>query len=542
MTHHNIDWIHKYRKYKSKYFELKQHMGLNNLTGGSAQPLDESTDAAELDGAKAKSSKVEGKTPDAKAKSNEVEGKTPDAKANEKIKDLITIQAMNGAQPTCGKISPGGLFILVGYDNGQCCIYRMSTGEMILKEPLKTQCSKINAVAWADGGSMLFVVAGESNQTSAIVCRINYNNAESTEDEIANELDNIGDISILTSDLNTHSKSIEYIQWKKNVIISGYNDNDQFKILLFMDDIDNNEELELNDDEMVLDDTQVDLNDEEIEINTEDNDLLKGGNPKDMNDDVIDIDSEQPEESEANLDEINLDEGLDAGLDEVVLDENVEESPILKPSKPLEPFEEHECKVKGKGMTFNADATKLAIIVDDDSTDKIVIINVNIDGSPKLTDKEYIIKSNIKPKKITSVDNKLLLLGDGLEEIDISDSINETETLQPNTIDLVDLTSPIICSYNPVTLNELLVCSQEKLCIYDTNSRQCIDTIQHKLEPNINDVDWHSSNKHFFVTITDKEIRVWCMNCESANLNRHITCNNANVCTDDNDSGESIEE
>ena len=199
MTTHHTDWIHKYRKYKSKYFELKQSMGLYNQSGGAA-PITPAKKGAVEDGKPAKKEAVEdgkpvkkeatedgkpvkkeatedgkpvkkGETKDGKAmtttpatkEAKEEETKGTDGKG-EAIKNLITIKAMNGAQPTCGKISPGGLFILVGYSNGQCCIYRMSTGEMILNEPFQTQCSKINDVDWAEG-SMLFVVGGDIDES-----------------------------------------------------------------------------------------------------------------------------------------------------------------------------------------------------------------------------------------------------------------------------------------------------------------------------------------------------------------------------------------
>jgi hypothetical protein len=56
------------------------------------------------------------------------------------------------------------------------------------------------------------------------------------------------------------------------------------------------------------------------------------------------------------------------------------------------------------------------------------------------------------------------------------------------------------------------------------------------LTPTINDVDWRSSEtseERFFITITDTDIRVWCMNCDSGKQNRHITCDDSTSCVDD---------
>jgi hypothetical protein len=203
----------------------------------------------------------------------------------------------------------------------------------------------------------------------------------------------------------------------------------------------------------------------------------------------------------------------------------------------LIPFEEHSFTVKGKGMSFNADKSKLSIIVDDAANTTIITISANVSGSPILEDKEYITNSKIKPKKITSNSDKILLLGEGIEEIDITEPMDDTKSIEPLTIILPDdMKLPILCSYNPVTTNELLVCSQDKLCIYDTTTKSCIKTLDHKLTPTINDVDWRSSvtsEERFFITITDTDIRVWCMDCDSGKQNRHITCDDSTSCADD---------
>jgi hypothetical protein len=188
-------------------------------------------------------------------------------------------------------------------------------------------------------------------------------------------------------------------------------------------------------------------------------------------------------------------------------------------------------------MSFNADKSKLSIITDDESNTTIITITINVSGSPILEDKEYITNSKIKPKKIMSKSDKILLLGEGIEEIDITEPMDDTKSIEPISIELPDdMKLPILCSYNPVTTNELLVCSQDKLCIYNTTTKLCIKTIDHKLTPTINDVDWRSSEtseERFFITITDTDIRVWCMNCDSGKQNRHITCDDSSDCVDD---------
>ena len=548
--HHTIDWIHKYRKYKTKYFELKQHMGLRNQLGGSqdqaqasAPPLNAETDTKEEQkGEKLEGEKLEGE------KQKEQNDETLNKDTADEIKNLITINAMGGAQPTCGKISPGGLFILVGYSNGQLCIYILSTGEMILNTPLQTQCSRINDVDWADG-SMLFVVAGDIDETyepaqmSVTMHQIHYNGIETLEEDIATELTNIvefenvkNSIEIMSSNLHTNGKSVKYIHWKKNLIIAGYNDTDTFKILLFDDNkepdnievvdsdsgnketdyIEDNESkiIDVYDDNLTIEDTDTDTDTSSAKLN--------GGSPAVVKGEVAADEVEV--EGEVEVEAVDA----DMELESVDLDVNVEQTD----ADVFKFIEEHTFKVKGKGMSFNADATKLAIILDDDSN-TIVFIDVTIDGSPILVDKEYIIKSNIKPKKITINDNKLLLLGDGLEEIDISVSISDAKPIEPQKLTLENLTDPIVFSYNPVTKNELLVCSQDKLCIYNTVDKVCKSTIQHNLEPTINSVDWHFTDKRFFITITEKDIRVWCMDCNSGKENRHITCNESYVCIDD---------
>lgn len=570
--HHTIDWIHKYRKYKTKYFELKQHMGLRNQLGGSqdqasAPPLNDETDTKEdQKGEEQKGEEQKGE----KQKGEKLEGETLEEQNDEtlnnkdtadEIKNLITINAMGGAQPTCGKISPGGLFILVGYSNGQLCIYILSTGEMILNTPLQTQCSRINDVDWADG-SMLFVVAGDIDETyepaqmSVTMHQIHYNGIETLEEDIAAELTNIvefenvkNSIEIMSSNLHTNGKSVKYIHWKKNLIIAGYNDTDTFKILLFDDnkepdnievvdsDSGNKETDYIEDNETKI----IDVYDDNLTIEDTDTDTdtpsakLKGGSPAAVKGEVAVGDGDGEVEGEVEVEvevegegEVEGEVDADMELESVDLDVNVEQTD----ADVFKFIEEHTFKVKGKGMSFNADATKLAIILDDDSN-TIVFIDVTIDGSPILVDKEYIIKSNIKPKKITINDNKLLLLGDGLEEIDISVSISDAKPIEPQKLTLENLTDPIVFSYNPVTKNELLVCSQDKLCIYNTVDKVCKSTIQHNLEPTINSVDWHFTDKRFFITITEKDIRVWCMDCNSGKENRHITCNESYVCIDD---------
>ena len=432
----------------------------------------------------------------------------------------------------------------------------MSTGEMILNEPFQTQCSKINDVDWAEG-SMLFVVAGDINesyepsQTSTLICRMLYNGNESIEEDVAkdNEFTNIEIVSV---NLDTHTKSIEYIQWENNLIFAGYNENDKFKILLFKDDVEtefNNEQLDSNNGNLESNDEQlesVELNgddDELIELDNEDSkqkggmpapETEKEGVPKEMNkeaDEDVELDEIELIEEENNNDaDINIDNN--AELDDEVSPVSANENEFV-----LVPFEEHEFAVKGQGMSFNADKSKLSIIAD--ST--IITISANVSGSPILEDKEYITNSKIKPKKITSKTDKILLLGEGIEEIDITEPMDDTKSIEPSPINLPDdMKSPILCSYNPATINEILVCSQDKFCIYDTVKNECMTTVNHKLEPTINDVDWRSSDnveKRFFITITDTDIRVWCMDCASGKQNRHITCDDSSDCVDDGEGG-----
>ena len=596
MTHHTIDWIHKYRKYKSKYFELKQTMGLYNQSGGAqsnAAPAikgaDDKTIGADAKtiGADAKTIGVDAKTigADAKtigadAKMKEADAKTigadaktigADAKTKEvdekgeAIKNLITIKAMNGAQPTCGKISPGGLFVLVGYSNGQCCIYRMSTGEMILNEPFQTECSKINDVDWAEG-SMLFVIGGdidesyEPSQASSLICRMLYNGNESTEEDVAKD-DEFTNIEIVSVKLDTHAKSIEYIQWENNLIFAGYNDNDKFKIILFKDDVEtefDNGQLDSNNGQLYSNNGQLDSNDEgleSVELNDDGDELIeldnedgkqKGGMSApdtEKGKESVSKEMNKDADEDMELDEIDLindeeddNNNADIDIDNAELDNNVRPVSANKTETEFKliSFEEHEFSVKGQGMSFNADKSKLSIIADN----TIITINVNVSGSPILDDKEYITNSKIKPKRITSNTDKILLLGEGIEEIDITEPMDDTKPIEPLAIKLPnDMKLPIVCSYNPVTKNEILVCSQDKLCIYDTETKSCTKTVVHNLEPTINDVDWHSSDKRFFITITDTDIRVWCSDCDSGKQNRHITCDDSSDCEDDGEGG-----
>jgi len=601
---HNIDWIHKYRKYKSKYFELKQHMEFHNQSGGASLQLDnnlpkalnQNTSTAPLSNIPTPNpvaattpnpAITTAPTPAAATAQNPVVATTPkdtlvDKKldessllnkgntdgsetitsTDEKITNLVTIKAMNGAQPTCGKISPGGQFILVGYNNGKCCIYRMSTGEMILTTPLETECSEINDVDWAEG-SMFFVVAGkidesyEPRKTSTMVCRLLYNGNESSEEEISKD-NKFTNITIVSVNLDTHSKSIEYIQWEKNLIFAGYHDNDKFKILLFKDDEkpkENNEEI-----------FDFDAEDNEDNKYNEDNEEGNTTNDFDMDFDDFDDDNTNRQGGGAAAEsilkdtekELSAPEVKEQGDDETKVKEQGDDEKEVKEQggdekklsetedgeERITPFEEHDFSVKCKGMSFNADKSKLSIIVDDADNNQIITININMNGSPILVDKHYITKSNIKPTKITSKSNSdhILLIGDsGLEVIDILDPMDPEKSIEPMPIKLPDnIKLPIICSYNPVTKNELLVCSQDKLCIYDTLKGECITTVEHKLEPTINDVDWRlsdTSEKRFFITITNTDIRVWCMDCDSGKQNRHITCDDSGSCVDDGEGG-----
>jgi hypothetical protein len=544
-THHTIDWIHKYRKYKSKYFELKQRMGLYNQSGGQQPKVEidakkelpeiKLAEAVDMNNAKGDETVTKNKVVDTKTK-----------ETDESIKNLITIKAMNGAQPTCGKISPGGLFILVGYNTGQCCIYQMSTGEMILNEPFQTECSKINDVDWAEG-SMLFVVGGdidesyEPSQTSTLICRMLYNGNESIEEDLDKDGE-FTNIEIVSVKLDTQSKSIEYIQWENNLIFAGYNDNDKFKILLFKDDV----KTEYNDEQLELNDEQLEVNDEQLEVN--DGKLESFESMEFDNDEFLELDNPKQKGGMPPLKK-EMDENLELNEIEFIEEDNdmdINDNPKRNNVMPVSangnefkliPFEEHSFTVKGKGMSFNADKSKLSIIVDDAANTTIITISANVSGSPILEDKEYITNSKIKPKKITSNSDKILLLGEGIEEIDITEPMDDTKSIEPLTIILPDdMKLPILCSYNPVTTNELLVCSQDKLCIYDTTTKSCIKTIDHKLTPTINDVDWRSSvtsEERFFITITDTDIRVWCMDCDSGKQNRHITCDDSTSCADD---------